>query len=53
MNAIGLRFDEPRRVARIKDQRERWETIAPLMPPGAVRHATDRLRNTEVELRDR
>jgi 3'-phosphoadenosine 5'-phosphosulfate sulfotransferase (PAPS reductase)/FAD synthetase len=29
-NAIGLRFDEPRRVARIKDQRERWETTAPL-----------------------
>jgi 3'-phosphoadenosine 5'-phosphosulfate sulfotransferase (PAPS reductase)/FAD synthetase len=29
-NAIGLRFDEPRRVAKIKDQRERWETIAPL-----------------------
>ena len=29
-NAIGLRFDEARRVAKIKDQRERWETIAPL-----------------------
>ncbi len=29
-NAIGLRFDEPRRVAKIKDQRERWETAAPL-----------------------
>lgn len=29
-NAIGLRYDEPRRVAKIKDQRERWETTAPL-----------------------
>ena len=30
-NAIGLRFDEARRVARIKDQRERWgESVAPL-----------------------
>jgi hypothetical protein len=29
-NAVGLRFDEARRVGRIKDQRERWETVAPL-----------------------
>jgi 3'-phosphoadenosine 5'-phosphosulfate sulfotransferase (PAPS reductase)/FAD synthetase len=36
-NAIGLRFDEPRRVARIKDQRERWETSAPLYEAGATR----------------
>ena len=31
-NAIGLRADEARRVAKIKDQRERWETVAPLHP---------------------
>lgn len=30
INAVGLRHDEARRVARLKDQRERWETIAPL-----------------------
>ncbi len=30
INAVGLRFDEPRRVAKLKDQRERWETLAPL-----------------------
>ena len=29
-NAVGLRFDEARRVARIKNQRERWDTAAPL-----------------------
>jgi 3'-phosphoadenosine 5'-phosphosulfate sulfotransferase (PAPS reductase)/FAD synthetase len=29
-NAVGLRFDEARRVARLGDQRERWDTIAPL-----------------------
>jgi 3'-phosphoadenosine 5'-phosphosulfate sulfotransferase (PAPS reductase)/FAD synthetase len=29
-NVIGLRFDEGRRVAKIKAQRERWETTAPL-----------------------
>jgi 3'-phosphoadenosine 5'-phosphosulfate sulfotransferase (PAPS reductase)/FAD synthetase len=29
-NAVGLRYDEARRVAKIKEQRERWETIAPL-----------------------
>ena len=36
-NAVGLRFDEPRRVARIKDQRERWETTAPLFDAGATK----------------
>jgi hypothetical protein len=35
-NAVGLRADEPRRVAKIKDQRERWETIAPLYDAGAT-----------------
>ncbi len=29
-NAIGLRYDEPRRVAKIASRRERWETVAPL-----------------------
>ena len=33
-NAIGLRYDEARRVAKIKDQRERWETTAPLYNAG-------------------
>ena len=36
-NAVGLRADEPRRVARIKDQRERWETIAPLAEAGVTK----------------
>ena len=27
-NAVGLRFDEPRRVARIKNQRDRWVSVA-------------------------
>ncbi len=30
VNAIGLRYDEPRRVAKMKDRRERCETVAPL-----------------------
>jgi len=33
-NAAGLCFDERRRVARIKNQRERSETVAPLHIPG-------------------
>jgi 3'-phosphoadenosine 5'-phosphosulfate sulfotransferase (PAPS reductase)/FAD synthetase len=36
-NAIGLRFDEARRVAKIKDQRERWETTAPLYDAGVTK----------------
>ncbi len=36
-NAIGLRADEARRVAKIKDQRERWETVAPLHPAGVTK----------------
>jgi len=36
-NAVGLRFDEPRRVARLKNQRERWETIAPLYDAGVTK----------------
>ena len=36
-NAVGLRSDEARRVARIKDQRERWETIAPLYDAGVTK----------------
>jgi hypothetical protein len=35
-NAVGLRADEARRVARIKDQRERWDTIAPLREAGVT-----------------
>lgn len=30
VNAIGLRYDEPRRVAKINNRKERWETVAPL-----------------------
>lgn len=36
-NAIGLRYDEARRVAKIKDQRERWETTAPLFAAGITK----------------
>jgi 3'-phosphoadenosine 5'-phosphosulfate sulfotransferase (PAPS reductase)/FAD synthetase len=36
-NAVGLRHDEPRRVARINNQRERWETIAPLYEAGVTK----------------
>lgn len=36
-NAIGLRADEPHRVARIKDQRERWDTDAPLYHAGVTK----------------
>lgn len=36
-NAIGLRADEARRVAKIKDQRERWETTAPLYHAGVTK----------------
>jgi 3'-phosphoadenosine 5'-phosphosulfate sulfotransferase (PAPS reductase)/FAD synthetase len=36
-NAVGLRADEARRVAKLKNQRERWETIAPLYDAGATR----------------
>jgi hypothetical protein len=34
--AVGLRADEARRVAKLKDQRERWETIAPLYHAGVT-----------------
>lgn len=37
INAIGLRADEARRVAKIKDQRERWETVAPLYHAGVTK----------------
>jgi 3'-phosphoadenosine 5'-phosphosulfate sulfotransferase (PAPS reductase)/FAD synthetase len=37
INAIGLRYDEPRRVAKIKNQRERWETTAPLSDAGVTK----------------
>lgn len=30
INAIGLRYDEPHRVAKINNHKERWETVAPL-----------------------
>lgn len=36
INAVGLRADEPRRVAKIRNQRERWETIAPLAEAGVT-----------------
>ena len=29
-NVLGLRYDEPRRVAKIKSNRDRWENCAPL-----------------------
>jgi 3'-phosphoadenosine 5'-phosphosulfate sulfotransferase (PAPS reductase)/FAD synthetase len=35
-NAVGLRADEARRVAKLKDQRERWETVAPLYDAGVT-----------------
>ena len=34
---IGLRADEPHRVARIKNQRERWDTEAPLATAGITK----------------
>lgn len=37
INAIGLRADEPRRVAKIKNQRERWEMVAPLAEAGVTK----------------
>jgi 3'-phosphoadenosine 5'-phosphosulfate sulfotransferase (PAPS reductase)/FAD synthetase len=36
-NAIGLRHDEARRVAKIRNDRERWETVAPLYDAGVTR----------------
>jgi 3'-phosphoadenosine 5'-phosphosulfate sulfotransferase (PAPS reductase)/FAD synthetase len=36
-SALGLRADEPRRVARLGNIRERWEAIAPLATAGATR----------------
>lgn len=36
-NAVGLRADEPHRVARIRNQKERWETIAPLYHAGVTK----------------
>ena len=36
-NAVGLRADEARCVAKIKNQRERWETTAPLHGAGATK----------------
>ena len=35
-NAVGLRADEERRVIKLKDQRERWETTAPLYHAGVT-----------------
>jgi 3'-phosphoadenosine 5'-phosphosulfate sulfotransferase (PAPS reductase)/FAD synthetase len=36
-NAIGLRRDEARRVAKIRNDRERWETAVPLYDAGATK----------------
>jgi hypothetical protein len=36
-NVLGLRFDEARRVARARAQRERWEVVAPLHEAGVTR----------------
>jgi 3'-phosphoadenosine 5'-phosphosulfate sulfotransferase (PAPS reductase)/FAD synthetase len=36
-NAVGLRADEGRRVGRIRDDRERWDTIAPLHAAGVTK----------------
>ena len=36
-NTVGLRADEGRRVARIRNDRERWETIAPLHAAGVTK----------------
>jgi 3'-phosphoadenosine 5'-phosphosulfate sulfotransferase (PAPS reductase)/FAD synthetase len=30
VNIIGLRYDEPSRVAKLNNHKERWETVAPL-----------------------
>src|SRR5262249_10846596 len=39
--AVGLRADEPGRVAKIKDNRERWENVAPMALAGVTkRHVT-------------
>jgi 3'-phosphoadenosine 5'-phosphosulfate sulfotransferase (PAPS reductase)/FAD synthetase len=34
---IGLRHDEPRRVARLKNARERWDNLAPLFDAGVTK----------------
>ena len=36
-SALGLRADEPRRVARLGNIRERWEAIAPLATAGVTK----------------
>jgi 3'-phosphoadenosine 5'-phosphosulfate sulfotransferase (PAPS reductase)/FAD synthetase len=36
-NVLGLRSDEPRRVAKIKHNRDRWENAAPLADAGVTK----------------
>lgn len=40
--ALGLRADEPRRVARLGNLRERWEAIAPLAAAGVTKETVMR-----------
>jgi 3'-phosphoadenosine 5'-phosphosulfate sulfotransferase (PAPS reductase)/FAD synthetase len=35
-NCVGIRADEPRRVARLGAQRERWDNVAPLAKAGVT-----------------
>ena len=50
--ALGLRADEPRRVARLKNLRERWEAIAPLSSAGVTRQdIMEFWRNQPFDLR--
>ena len=45
--ALGLRADEPRRVARLGNIRERWEAIAPLSAAGVTKEAIMRFWQTQ------
>lgn len=36
-NAVGMRADEPGRVARMKDQSTRWDTVCPLAESGIMK----------------
>ena len=44
---MGLRADEPRRVARLGNIRERWEAIAPLATAGVTKAAVMQFWQTQ------
>lgn len=50
-NVIGLRYDEPRRVAKIKHNRDRWENAAPLFDAKVTkREVSDFWAHSEFDL---